>query len=167
MLIRGQDPSQIVRGNTLTGDGHPGDDFHYAITNPPFGSDWKAEYPHVKAERDEGGSDGRFAPGLPGKDDGPCSCFKLLSKLRPAVDEHGDPIKAGGSRVAIVHNGSPLFSRGAGSGLSLYDRYTGGERPGPDSRGRQRFLWPGASRKRPRRALRPERASHPHTRHTD
>jgi len=124
MLIRGQDPSQIVRGNTLTRDGHPADDFHYGIANPPFGSDWKAEYPHVKAEHDEGGPDGRFGPGLPGKDDGQTLfLLQLLSKMRPAVDEHGEPIKDGGSRVAIVHNGSPLFSGGAGSGLSEIRRH--------------------------------------------
>ncbi len=124
MLIRGQDPSQIVRGNTLTRDGHPGDEFHYGIANPPFGSDWKAEYPHVKAEHDEGGPDGRFAPGLPGKDDGQTLfLLQLLSKMRPVVDEQGGPIKDGGARVAIVHNGSPLFSGGAGSGLSEIRRY--------------------------------------------
>lgn len=70
MLIRGQDPSHIVRGNTLTRDGHRGETFHYGIANPPFGRDWKSEYTTVKTEYDTAGVEGRFAPGLPGKDDG-------------------------------------------------------------------------------------------------
>jgi type I restriction enzyme M protein len=116
MLVRGQDPSHIVRGNTLTQPGHHGETFHYCIANPPFGSDWKAEYAIVKAEHDTAGPDGRFAPGLPGKDDGQTLfLLHLLSKMRPPED--------GGGRVAIVHNGSPLFSGGAGSGLSEIRRH--------------------------------------------
>jgi type I restriction enzyme M protein len=119
MLIRGQDPSRVVRGNTLTHDGHHGETFHYGIANPPFGRDWKGEYAAVKAEYDTAGPEGRFAPGLPGKDDGQTLfLLQLLSKMRPAVDENGELIENGGARVAIVHNGSPLFSGGVGSGLS-------------------------------------------------
>jgi type I restriction enzyme M protein len=124
MLIRGQDPSRVVRGNTLTHDGHRGETFHYGIANPPFGRDWKSEYSTVKAEYDTSGADGRFAPGLPSKDDGQTLfLLQLLSKMRPAANEHGEPIEGGGSRVAIVHNGSPLFSGAAGSGLSEIRRH--------------------------------------------
>jgi type I restriction enzyme M protein len=124
MLIRGQDPSRVIRGNTLTRDGHRGDAFHYGIANPPFGSDWKAEYSDVKAEHDSDGPGGRFAPGLPSKDDGQILfLLQLLSKMRAAVDENGGPIEGGGSRVAIVHNGSPMFSGGPGSGLSEIRRH--------------------------------------------
>jgi type I restriction enzyme M protein len=124
MLIRGQDPSRVVRANTLTHDGHRGETFHYGIANPPFGRDWKSEYTAVKAEYDTSGPEGRFAPGLPGKDDGQTLfLLQLLSKMRPAVDENGEPIEGGGSRVAIVHNGSPLFSGGAESGLSEIRRH--------------------------------------------
>lgn len=124
MLIRGQDPSGVVRGNTLTHDGHHGETFHYGIANPPFGRDWKSEYAVVKAEYDTSGPQGRFAPGLPGKDDGQTLfLLQLLSKMRPPVDGNGEPIEDGGSRVAIVHNGSPLFSGGAGSGLSEIRRH--------------------------------------------
>lgn len=116
MLIRGQDPSHIVRGNTLTHDGHAGDSFHYGIANPPFGTDWKAEYPAVSAEHQADGAEGRFAPGLPGKDDGQTLfLLQLLSKMKSPED--------GGSRIAIIHNGSPLFSGGAGSGLSEIRRH--------------------------------------------
>jgi type I restriction enzyme M protein len=100
MLIRDQDPSRIVRGNTLTQDGHRGQTFHYGIANPPFGRDWKSEHGSVRAEYDTAGPDGRFAPGLPGKDDGQTLfLLQLLSKMRPVVDEHGEPIQGGGSRV--------------------------------------------------------------------
>jgi type I restriction enzyme M protein len=116
MLIRGQDPSRIVRGNTLTRDGHAGERFHYGIANPPFGRDWKAEYSVVKQEHETAGPEGRFAPGLPGKDDGQTLfLLQLLSKMRP--------VEEGGARIAIVHNGSPLFSGGPGSGLSEIRRH--------------------------------------------
>ena len=124
MLIRGQDPSRVVRGNTLTHDGHHGETFHYGIANPPFGRDWKGEYASVKAEYDTAGPEGRFAPGLPAKDDGQTLfLLQLLSKMRPAVRDNGEPIESGGARVAIVHNGSPLFSGGVGSGLSEIRRH--------------------------------------------
>lgn len=124
MLIRGQTPEGIVRGNSLTQDGHRGVTFHYGIANPPFGRDWKAEYPLVRSEHETDGPGGRFGPGLPGKDDGQTLfLLQLLSKMRPAADDNGEPIKDGGSRVAIVHNGSPLFSGGAGSGLSEIRRH--------------------------------------------
>ncbi|WP_217913850.1 type I restriction-modification system subunit M [Miltoncostaea marina] len=124
MLIRGQDPSHVVRANTLTSDAHRGEHFHYGIANPPFGRDWKGEYPTVKKEFDAEGSEGRFAPGLPGKDDGQTLfLLQLLSKMKPAIDQSGDLLPDGGSRVAIVHNGSPLFSGGPGSGLSEIRRH--------------------------------------------
>jgi type I restriction enzyme M protein len=114
----------VIRDNTLTHDGHASETFHYGIANPPFGTDWKAEYTAVKTEHETAGPDGRFAPGLPGRDDGQTLfLLQLLSKMRPLEDEHGQSIEGGGSRVAIVHNGSPLFSGGPGSGLSEIRRH--------------------------------------------
>lgn len=116
MLVRDQDASHIVLGNSLTLDGHKNLRFHYGIANPPFGRDWKAEYPLVKGEFDEQGEKGRFGPGLPGKDDGQVLfMLHLLAKMRDPDD--------GGGRVCIVHNGAPLTSGGAGSGLSEIRRH--------------------------------------------
>jgi type I restriction enzyme M protein len=124
LLLRGQDPSRVIRENTLTYDGHAGETFHYGLANPPFGTDWKDEFAAVKAEHEASGPEGRFAPGLPGKDDGQTLfLLQLLSKMRPTHTAGGQLIEGGGSRVAIVHNGSPLFSGGAGSGLSEIRRH--------------------------------------------
>ncbi len=118
MLVKGVDASHIVFGNSLSQDGHTGADarFHYGIANPPFGVDWKKVEQEVKAEHAQLGPDGRFGPGLPRISDGQLLFqLHLLSKMRPAGD--------GGGRVAIVHNGSPLFTGGAGSGESEIRRH--------------------------------------------
>ncbi|SDG67100.1 type I restriction-modification system subunit M [Roseospirillum parvum] len=116
MLIKGQDVSNIVFGNTLSDDGHPGRRFDYMLSNPPFGVEWKNVQKEVKKEHDQQGFDGRFGPGLPRVSDGSMLfLLHLISKMRPATQ--------GGSRFGIVLNGSPLFTGGAGSGESEIRRY--------------------------------------------
>lgn len=111
MLIRGGDPDNMQFGDTLDNDKFEGYRFDYCISNPPFGIDWKREAPSVEAEYKRGTA-GRFAPGLPSKSDGQL-LFLLngLSKLK----ENG--------RMAIIQNGSSLFSGDAGSGQSEIRRY--------------------------------------------
>lgn len=116
MLIKGQDVSNIVFGNTLSDDGHPDKKFDYMLSNPPFGVEWKKVEKEVRREAEQQGFNGRFGPGLPRVSDGSLLfLLHLTSKMRPAVD--------GGSRFGIVLNGSPLFTGGAGSGESEIRRY--------------------------------------------
>lgn len=116
MLIKGQDVSKIVFGNTLSDDGHAEAKFDYMLSNPPFGVEWKKVEAVVRKEHEQKGFNGRFGPGLPRVSDGSLLfLMHLISKMRPAVD--------GGSRFAIVLNGSPLFTGGAGSGESEIRRY--------------------------------------------
>ena len=116
MLVKGQDAGHIVYGNSLSDDGHRGERFHYCIANPPFGVDWTKVEESVRDEHADLGFDGRFGAGLPRKSDGQLLfLMHLLSKMR-------DPDKDG-SRIAIVHNGSPLFTGGAGSGESNIRRW--------------------------------------------
>ena len=116
MLIKGQDIGNIILGNTLSADGHPGKHFDYMLSNPPFGVEWKKIEKEVRREATDDGFNGRFGPGLPRVSDGSLLfLMHLLSKMRPAKD--------GGSRFGIVLNGSPLFTGGAGSGESEIRRY--------------------------------------------
>jgi type I restriction enzyme M protein len=116
MLIKGQDVGNIVFGNTLSADGMPGQHFDYMLSNPPFGVEWKKIEKEIRKEHEQQGFNGRFGPGLPRVSDGSLLfLLHLLSKMRPAKD--------GGSRFAIVLNGSPLFTGGAGSGESEIRRY--------------------------------------------
>lgn len=110
MLIKGQSVGNIICGNTLSNDGHQGKQFDYGLSNPPFGVEWKKI---DKAIRDEHlrGEMGRFGAGLPRVSDGSLLfLLHLISKMKPKSE--------GGSRVAMVLNGSPLFTGGAGSGES-------------------------------------------------
>ena len=111
MLIRGGDPDNMQFGDTLDDDKFDGYQFDYCISNPPFGIDWKREATAVEAEHKKG-SAGRFGPGLPSKSDGQM-LFLLngLSKLKPE------------GRMAIIQNGSSLFTGDAGSGQSEIRRY--------------------------------------------
>lgn len=111
MMIRGGDPNNMRFGDTLSEDQFPGYTFQYIISNPPFGIDWKREQKAVEAENAKGEL-GRFAPGLPKISDGQ-QLFVLngLAKL------------AHGGKMAIIQNGSPLFSGDAGSGPSEIRRY--------------------------------------------
>jgi type I restriction enzyme M protein len=116
MLIKGQDVRNIVFGNTLSADGMLGKHFDYMLSNPPFGVEWKKIEKEIRKEHEQQGFNGRFGPGLPRVSDGSLLfLLHLLSKMRPAKD--------GGSRFAIVLNGSPLFTGGAGSGESEIRRY--------------------------------------------
>src|SRR4051794_11678642 len=111
MLVKGQDATHIVNGNSLSEDGHKGERFHYCIANPPFGVDWSKVEEPIRDEAETLGFDGRFGAGLPRKSDGQLLFLQhLVSKMRDAED--------GGTRIAIVHNGSPLFTGAAGSGES-------------------------------------------------
>ena len=116
MLIKGQDVANIVFGNTLSADGLPGKRFDYALSNPPFGVDWKKIEAEIRHEAEHLGHNGRFGPGLPRVSDGSLLfLLHLLAKMRPAAE--------GGSRFGIVLNGSPLFTGGAGSGESEIRRH--------------------------------------------
>ena len=116
MLIKGQDISNIIHGNTLSDDGLPTKQFDYMLSNPPFGVEWKKIQKEVKAEHDQQGYNGRFGPGTPRVSDGSLLfLLHLISKMRPAKD--------GGSRFGIVLNGSPLFTGKAGSGESEIRRH--------------------------------------------
>lgn len=116
MLIKGQDVTNIKFGNTLSDDGHPARTFDYMLSNPPFGVDWKKVEKEVRREQERDGFNGRFGPGLPRVSDGSMLfLLHLISKMRPVTE--------GGSRFAIVLNGSPLFTGGAGSGESEIRRY--------------------------------------------
>jgi type I restriction enzyme M protein len=116
MLIKAQDIANIIFGNTLSADGLPDKTFDYALSNPPFGVEWKKIEKEIRKEAEEQGFNGRFGPGLPRVSDGSLLfLLHLISKMRPAKD--------GGSRFGIVLNGSPLFTGGAGSGESEIRRY--------------------------------------------
>lgn len=116
MLIKAQDIGNIVFGNTLSDDGLPDRKFDYMLSNPPFGVEWRKIEKEVRREAEQKGYSGRFGPGLPRVSDGSLLfLLHLISKMRPAAD--------GGSRFAIILNGSPLFTGGAGSGESEIRRY--------------------------------------------
>ena len=117
MLIRGQDPANIMLGDTLAVDMHPGKTFEYQAANPPYGVEWKPAEAAVKREHAKGAA-GRFAPGLPAIRDGQMLfSLHLLSKMQPVVGGKG------GGRIGVVHNGSPLFTGDAGSGESEIRRH--------------------------------------------
>ncbi len=116
MMLKGQDASHIVAGNSFTEDGHAGRSFDYLLANPPFGVEWKKVDAAVRDEHETRGFAGRFGAGLPRINDGSFLFLQhMISKMRPARD--------GGSRLAIVFNGSPLFSGAAGSGESEIRRW--------------------------------------------
>ena len=123
MLIKDEDTSNIVRGDTLgdgkTGDGFEGRKFHYMLANPPFGVEWKDQKSVVEAEHKSRGFAGRFGAGLPAINDGSLLFLQhMISKMHPAPKDGGE-----GSKIAIVFNGSPLFSGDAGSGPSNIRRW--------------------------------------------
>ncbi|MDI9932379.1 class I SAM-dependent DNA methyltransferase [Rhodococcus sp. IEGM 1354] len=116
MIIKGQDIDNIYLGNTLTDDRYSGNTFDYLLSNPPFGVEWKSAQEAVVEEHDKRGHAGRFGPGLPRVSDGSLLfLMHLISKMRAPRD--------GGSRLAMVLNGSPLFTGGAGSGESNIRRW--------------------------------------------
>jgi type I restriction enzyme M protein len=116
MLIKGEDADNIILGDTFSKDGFPDDKFDYMLANPPFGVEWKQQQRFIEQERDSLGSQGRFGAGTPRVNDGSLLFLQhMLSKMR-------EP-KKGGSRIAIVFNGSPLFTGDAGSGESEIRRW--------------------------------------------
>ncbi len=120
MLIKGQDADNIKCGNSLNADGLPGLKADYLISNPPFGVDWSKAEKAVRDEHERQGFAGRFGPGLPRKNDGSLLfLLHMLSKMKPAGSDGGP----GGSRLAIVFNGSPLFTGSADSGESNIRRW--------------------------------------------
>lgn len=115
MLIKGNNADFIKNGNTLSDDQFKGQTFDYILSNPPFGREWKNEKPVIDEEA-KLGFGGRFGPGLPAQGDG------QLLFLLTAISKMKD-ISQGGSRIAIIHNGSPLFTGDAGSGPSEIRKY--------------------------------------------
>jgi type I restriction enzyme M protein len=115
ILIKGANADYIKEGNTLADDLFKEDTFDYILSNPPFGREWKNEKVAIEKEQKLGYA-GRFGPGLPAIGDGQMLfLLTAISKMKDAKD--------GGSRVAIIHNGSPLFTGDAGSGPSEIRKY--------------------------------------------
>lgn len=112
MLIKGSDADKIKNGNTLSDDQFPQEKFDYIISNPPFGREWKNDKNAVEKEA-KLGFGGRFGAGLPAVGDG------QMLFLQTAISK----MKQQGSRIAIIHNGSPLFTGDAGSGPSEIRKY--------------------------------------------
>ena len=122
MLLKGEDADNIVLGDSFTDDGYQRDSagrkhtFDYMLANPPFGVEWKQQRRQIERERDTLGHEGRFGAGLPRINDGSLLFLQhMLSKMQP--------LEKGGSRIAIVFNGSPLFTGDAGSGESNIRRW--------------------------------------------
>ncbi len=120
MLIKGENAENIIRGDTFTEDGYARDSggrpsrFDYMLANPPFGVEWKQQKQTIERERDTLGDQGRFGAGLPRINDGSLLFLQhMLSKMQSVAEDD-----TGGSRIAIVFNGSPLFTGDAGGGES-------------------------------------------------
>ena len=116
MMIKGQNIEHIAYGDSFTDDRFPRHRFDYMLANPPFGVEWKPEADFIKREHEEEGFGGRFGAGLPRINDG------SLLFLQHMISKMKDP-KEGGTRLAIVFNGSPLFTGAAGSGESEIRRW--------------------------------------------
>lgn len=113
MLLKGLNVSNIKLGNSFTHDGLENEEFHYFLSNPPFGVDWKKTQKQITDEHQKQGFNGRFGAGLPRVSDGSLLFLQhMISKMKP-----------GEGRIAIVLNGSPLFTGGAGSGESEIRRW--------------------------------------------
>jgi len=116
MMLKGQDATNIHFGNSFTDDGEEGRRFDYMLANPPFGVEWKKVREEIEREAQVKGFGGRFGAGLPRINDGSFLFLQhMLAKMKP--------VEEGGSRLAIVFNGSPLFTGGAGSGESEIRRW--------------------------------------------
>jgi len=111
MMIKGQNLDNIHFGDSIKDDFFKGKTFDYMLANPPFGVEWKPQQAKIKREHEEEGYGGRYGPGLPRISDGSLLfLMHMISKMKP--------VKDGGTRLAIVFNGSPLFTGSAGSGES-------------------------------------------------
>ena len=125
MLIKDEDTANIVLGDTLgdgkTKDGFQGQKFHYMLANPPFGVEWKDQKAVVEKEYASLGEAGRFGAGLPAINDGSLLFLQhMIAKMHPYAEGDEDRL---GSKIAIVFNGSPLFSGDANSGPSNIRRW--------------------------------------------
>ena len=132
LLIKDEPIDNLIYGDTLgikdaknktngfvPHDGHPDKNFHYMLANPPFGVEWKPEEDFVKAEYENQGFNGRFGAGLPRINDGSLLFLQhMISKMHQAPNDGGD-----GSKIAVVFNGSPLFTGDAGGGESNIRRW--------------------------------------------
>jgi type I restriction enzyme M protein len=123
MLIKDEPVDNIIHGDTLgdgkSRDGHAGKTFHYMMANPPFGVEWKTQQKSIEKEHDDFGFDGRFGPGLPRINDGALLfLLHMIAKRKSSPKEGGE-----GSKIAIVFNGSPLFTGDAASGESNIRRW--------------------------------------------
>ncbi|MHB8708658.1 MAG: type I restriction-modification system subunit M [Desulfuromonadales bacterium] len=115
LLIKGHEKSDIRYGDSLIDDQYKGERFDYLIANPPFGVDWKKQQKEIAREFDKLGFSGRFGAGLPRVNDGALLFLQhMVSKFEPVKPKEN----LYGSRLAIVFNGSPLFTGGAGGGES-------------------------------------------------
>jgi type I restriction enzyme M protein len=113
LMMKGQNLENIKFGDSFTDDGHAGTRFDYLLANPPFGVEWKPQERFIRDEADSLGYDGRFGAGLPRINDGSFLFLQyMISKMKPE-----------GSRLAMVSNGSPLFTGDAGSGESNIRRW--------------------------------------------
>jgi len=122
MLIKGEEADNIILGDTFTRDGFDRDGqgnkwkFDYMLANPPFGVEWKQQQKYIENEKDSLGFSGRFGAGTPRVNDGALLFLQhMIDKMRAPGD--------GGSRLAIVFNGSPLFTGDAGGGESEIRRW--------------------------------------------
>ncbi len=115
MMIKGQDAKNIHPGNSFTEDGLPDEQFDYMLSNPPFGVDWKKVASEIKDEANHLGYRGRFGAGLPRVSDG---SLLFVQHMISKFNQNGDL-----SRLAVVLNGSPLFTGSAGSGESEIRRW--------------------------------------------
>jgi type I restriction enzyme M protein len=116
MMVKGQKASNIRLGNSFSEDAFAGQRYDYLLANPPFGVEWKKVERVIRGERERLGFEGRFGAGLPRINDGSLLFLQhMISKLKRPED--------GGGRLAIVFNGSPLFTGGAGSGESEIRRW--------------------------------------------
>ena len=120
LLIKGHEKSRIEFGDSLINDKFKGETFDYFLANPPFGVDWKKQQKEVVREHEKDGFAGRFGAGVPRVNDGALLFLQhMVSKFEPVRPQE----KKNGSRLAIVFNGSPLFTGGAGSGESNIRRW--------------------------------------------
>lgn len=115
MLIKGQNAANVKFGNSFTDDGLEDHQFDYMLSNPPFGVSWKKVKKQIKKEHEDLGFSGRFGAGLPRVSDGSLLFLQhMMSKMKQNEQ---------GTRLAIVFNGSPLFTGSAGSGESEIRRW--------------------------------------------
>lgn len=118
LMMRGENPEQLAPGNSLSADAFPDTRFDYILANPPYGVDWKKYADPIRKEAASSAAGNRFAAGLPRISDGSLLFLQhMISKMKP------HSAAGGGSRIAIVLSGSPLFSGGAGSGESEIRRW--------------------------------------------